>query len=113
MATSEKPSLTELMQMAQKMQDSMRKAQEDLEKMEVIGEVPGMVKVKMNGRKRIKPKGVEISAEAYKQGAEFIADAVEIAVNKASDEVDRRSTEKLADITKNLGLPPDFKLPNE
>lgn len=107
MAEAKKPSLTELMGMAQKMQEGMRNAQEELEKSETEGAAAGgMVKVKMNGKKRVLK--VLITSEAYDEGAEILADLCEAAFNDASAKVEKMSEEKLKKLTQNIGLPPDF-----
>lgn len=112
MADSKQPSLTELMQMAQKMQEGMRQAQEDLEKVQVKGTAgAGMVTVVMNGKKKV--TSMQITEPAYKEGVEVLADLCIAAFNQASDEVDRTSEEKLKKLAQNMGLPADFKLPTE
>lgn len=107
-----KPSLTELMQMAQKMQESMRQAQEDLEKMQVKGSAGGdMVTVTMNGKKKVIT--MDISQQAYNEGMDILVDLCIAAFNQASDGVDRASEDKLKKLTQNLGLPPDFNFPTD
>lgn len=107
MTDAKKPSLTELMNMAQKMQEGMRNAQVELEKSETEGGAAGgMVTVKMNGKKRVIK--VTITKEAYAEGAEVLADLCEAAFNDASAKVEKMSEEKLKKLTQNIGLPPDF-----
>lgn len=107
MTDAKKPSLTELMGMAQKMQEGMRTAQEELEKSQVEGAAAGgMVKVTMNGKKKVVK--VVITDEAYGEGKEILADLFEAAANDASNKVEKMSEEKLKKLTQNIGLPPDF-----
>jgi DNA-binding YbaB/EbfC family protein len=116
MAESKKPSLTELMQTAQKMQQGMREAQEKLAKLEIEGNAGGgMVIIKMNGRHEVLQ--VKISEKSMKEycatadGREVLEDLIKAAANDAKTKVEKASQEMMISLTKGLGLPPDFEIP--
>jgi len=105
---SDKPNLSELMNMAKKMQDNMRQVQDLLEKKEFEGNAgAGMVIITLNGKKRA--LRTKISDQAHKSGKDVLEDLVTAAFNNASDAVDRFAETELKKLTKDLGLPPDFQ----
>lgn len=113
---ADKPNLTELMKTAQKMQEGMRQAQEELAKKHIEGKAGGdMVTVVMNGRHEV--IRVQISEQskkdfcATKEGKEMLEDLIKAACNDAKNKVEKMSQEMMLNLTKNLGLPPDFDLP--
>lgn len=104
------PSLTELMSMAKKMQDSMREVQETLENKRFEGNAgAGMLIVTMNGKKNVMK--TTISDTAYKSGKEVLQDLATAAYNNAAEKVDGFSGGELKKLTQSLGLPPDFEMP--
>lgn len=106
---ADKPSLTELMNMAKKMQDNMRQVQELLENKEfegIAGTGAVTVKVIMNGKKKVLK--TIISEQAHKGNKEVLEDLCTAAFNNASDRVDGFAETELKKLTKDLGLPPDF-----
>lgn len=112
MANANQPNLTELMQTAQKMQEGMRKAQEELARKEVegvAGSEPIIVRVIMNGRHEI--VRIFISDDAMSEGKEVLADLIIAAAKKAKDKIEDESKKLMMNLSKNLGLPPDFELP--
>lgn len=99
-----------LLQQAQKMQEQMRKAQEDLARQEVTGESgAGMVRVTMNGRHEV--KRVSLDAALFDEDRSLAEDLVAAAVNAAVKKVAEQNQSSLADMTAGLNLPPDFKFP--
>jgi DNA-binding YbaB/EbfC family protein len=110
MKMAEQPSLSELMKTAQKMQDGMRRAQEELANKKIEGHAGGnMVTVTMNGRKEI--TAVHIGDDAIKQGKTVLEDLVRAACNDASQKVEAASQDLMMQLSKELGLPPNFELP--
>jgi DNA-binding YbaB/EbfC family protein len=108
---ADKPSLTDLMNMAKKMQDSMREVQEILENKRFEGNAgAGMIVVTMNGKKRV--ISTAISEAAYKSGKDVLEDLATAAFNSASEKVDDFSGGELKKLTQSLGLPPDFEMPS-
>ena len=101
--------LAQLMQQAQKMQESMQRAQEELASIEVVGNAGGgMVSVTMNGKMECRKVRIDASALADHEMAEdLIAAAINDAVNKAN-EVAR---EKMSAAATGLPLPPGMSLP--
>jgi nucleoid-associated protein EbfC len=99
-----------LMKQAQKMQENMQKAQEELANMEVTGQAGGgMVSVVMTGRHDV--KRVSIDPSLMKDDKEMLEDLFAAAVNDAVRQVEKRSQERMAGMTAGMGLPPGFKMP--
>lgn len=104
-----KGNIAQLMQQAQKMQEQLKKAQEELGSLEVVGQAGGgLVTVAMNGRHEVRQ--VSIDPEIA-DDREMIEDLVAAAVNDAINKVQETSREKMAGLTGGLNLPPGFQLP--
>ncbi len=104
-----KGNIAQLMQQAQKMQEQLKKAQEELGDLEVVGQAGGgLVTVNMNGRHEV--RRVSIDPEIA-DDREMIEDLVAAAVNDAINKVQETSQEKMAGLTGGLNLPPGFQLP--
>ncbi|QLH43674.1 MAG: YbaB/EbfC family nucleoid-associated protein [Coxiellaceae bacterium] len=104
MAETPKPSLTELMESAKKMQDSMQKAQQRIAKLELKGVAGGgLVSVTMTGDHKVKQ--FHISQEALDEGTEVLEDLCKAACNDALARVEKAAQEEMMKITKELGLP--------
>jgi DNA-binding YbaB/EbfC family protein len=105
-----KGGLSNLMRQAQQMQESMKKAQEELANLEVVGESgAGMVKVTLNGRHEA--KRVLIEAKLLGEDKEMLEDLLTAAFNDAVHKIAARSQEKYAGLMSGLNLPPGMKLP--
>ena len=105
-----KGQLAGLMQQAQRMQENMRKLQEELATMEVEGQSgAGMVKVVMTGKHDV--KRVTIAPSLLADDKEMLEDLVAAAVNDASRKVEAVAQEKMGALAGGMGLPPGFKLP--
>ena len=99
-----------LLQQAQKMQEQMHKAQEDLARQEVTGESgAGLVKVTMNGRHEV--KRVNLDPSLFEEDRSLAEDLVAAAINAAVKKVAEHNQSSLADMTAGLNLPPGFKFP--
>lgn len=99
-----------LMKQAQKMQENVQKAQEELAKMEVTGQAGGgMVSVVMTGRHDV--RRVSIDASLMQEEKEMLEDLLAAAVNDAVRQIERQSQEKMSSMTAGMGLPPGMKLP--
>lgn len=104
-----KGGLGNLMKQAQKMQEDMQKAQEEIAKMEVQGQSGGgMVKVTMTGRHDV--KRVEID-DSVMDDKEMLEDLLAAAVNDAVRQVETQSQERMSGLTAGLDLPGGMKLP--
>jgi hypothetical protein len=99
-----------LMKQAQKMQEDMKKAQEEIAKMEVEGQSGGgMVKVIMNGRHEL--RSVKIDDSLMGDDKDMLEDLVAAAVNDATRKVEQESSSKMSGLTAGLNLPGGMKLP--
>lgn len=104
-----KGNIAGLLQQAQKMQQEMQRAQEELARLEVTGQAGGgMVEVRMNGKHAV--RGVRIDPAAL-DDAEMLEDLVTAAINDAVNRVDEAMRERMAGMTQGLNLPPGLKLP--
>ncbi|HHH36646.1 MAG TPA: YbaB/EbfC family nucleoid-associated protein [Gammaproteobacteria bacterium] len=105
-----KGGLGNLMKQAQKMQEDMQRAQEEIASMEVTGQAGGgLVTVVMTGRHDV--RRVEIDDSLLQEDKEMLEDLVAAAVNDAVRKVESETKEKMASMTSGLSLPPGFKLP--
>ncbi len=99
-----------LMKQAQKMQEEMQKAQEELANMEVTGQAGGgMVSVVMTGRHDL--RRVSIDDSLMSDDKEMLEDLLAAAVNDAVRQVEKNSQEKMSGMTAGMPLPPGMKLP--
>jgi DNA-binding YbaB/EbfC family protein len=101
--------LGNLMQQAQRMQENLKKAQEELANIEVIGQAGGgMVQVTVSGRMECRRVRIEPSAL---DDAEMLEDLVAAAVNDAVNKANEASQARMAEATAGMPLPPGMKLP--
>lgn len=102
--------LGQLMRQAQKMQEDLRRAQEEIAALEVTGEAGGgMVRVVMTGRHDV--KRVTVDPALLGEDKEMLEDLLAAAVNDANRRVETVTRERLAGMTAGLDLPPGMKLP--
>ena len=105
-----KGGLGNLMRQAQQMQETMKKAQEELKDLEVTGESgAGMVKVTLNGHHEA--KRVAIEPNLLKEPIDMLEDLLVAAINDAARKIAARSQEKYSGLMSGLNLPPGMKLP--
>jgi len=105
-----KNQLAGLMKQAQAMQDNMKKAQEEIGRLEVEGQSgAGLVKVVMTGRHDV--KRVAIDPALLTEDKDMLEDLVAAAVNDAVRKVESATQEKMAGLTAGMAMPPGFKLP--
>ena len=101
--------IAQLMQQAQKMQENLQKAQEELAKLEVTGSAGGgMVSVTLTGTKECRKVRID---PALLSDAEMLEDLVAAAFNDASNRIDAKSKSKMGAATAGMPLPPGMKLP--
>ena len=99
-----------LMKQAQKMQEDMQKAQEELANMEVTGQSGGgMVKIVMTGRHDV--KRVSIDDSLMGDDKDMLEDLLAAAVNDAVRQVEKNSQDKMSGMTAGMNLPAGMKLP--
>ncbi|KAF1698900.1 MULTISPECIES: YbaB/EbfC family nucleoid-associated protein [Pseudoxanthomonas] len=101
--------IAQLMQQAQKMQENLQRAQEELAKLEVTGQAGGgMVSVTLSGTKECRKVRIDPSILSDQ---EMVEDLIAAAFNDASNKVDAESKEKMGAATAGMPLPPGMKLP--
>ncbi len=99
-----------MMKQAQKMQEDMQKAQQEIANMEVEGQAGGgMVSVVMNGRHEL--RSVNIDESLMKDDKDMIEDLVAAAVNDAVRKIEQESSSKMSGVTSGMNLPAGMKLP--
>lgn len=102
--------LGNLMQQAQKMQENMKRAQEELANIEVTGSAGGgMVSVTMNGRHEA--RRVKIDKALLGDDVEMLEDLIVAATNDAVNKVGEAAAVRMAQVTGGMNLPPGFKMP--
>jgi DNA-binding YbaB/EbfC family protein len=104
-----KGNIAGLLQQAQKMQQEMQRAQEELAQLEVTGQAGGgMVSVRMNGKHAV--LGVTIDP-SMTDDLEMLEDLVTAAANDAVNRVEAAVKERMSGMTEGINLPPGMKLP--
>ncbi len=105
-----KNQLAGLMQQAQKMQENMKRLQDELAQIEVEGQSgAGMVKVTMTCKKQV--KRVQIDPSLVGDDKDMLEDLVAAAFNDAVRRAEETEAQKMQSVTSGLPLPPGFKLP--
>ncbi|MDD1620507.1 MAG: YbaB/EbfC family nucleoid-associated protein [Methylococcaceae bacterium] len=105
-----KNALAGIMQQAQKMQDNFKKAQEELEAIEILGESGGgLVTILMTGKREVRK--VSIDPSLIGDDKDMLEDLVAAAINDAVHKVGKMKKEKMADVTAGIPIPPGFQMP--
>lgn len=105
-----KNALGNIMQQAQKMQEDVKKAQEEIAALEVVGESgAGLVKILMTGKREVRK--VTIDDSLVGDDRDMLEDLVASAINDAVRKVGKLKKEKMAAITAGMPLPPGFQMP--
>ena len=105
-----KSALGNIMQQAQKMQEQMKKAQDELAGLEVEGQSGGgMVKVLVTCRNEV--RRVQIDDSLLLDDKDMLEDMVAAAMNDALSKAEQASKDKMSNLTGGLNLPPGMKLP--
>lgn len=100
----------QLMQQAQRMQEDMRRAQEEIAKLEVTGSAGGgLVSVTMSGAHEVRK--VSIDRQTFADDPEMAEDLVAAAINDAVNKVAQASRDRMGNVTAGMSLPPGFKMP--
>ena len=99
-----------LMKQAQKMQEDMAKAQEEMANIEVTGQSGGgMVSVVMTCKHDV--KRVSIDESLFGDDKDMLEDLIAAAMNDAVRQVEKTSSDKMSGMTAGLNLPGGMKLP--
>jgi DNA-binding YbaB/EbfC family protein len=102
--------MAQLMQQAQRMQEDLKRAQEEIARLEVTGQAGGgMVNVTMSGRHEV--RRVAIDRKILAEDPEMAEDLVAAAFNDAVNKVAAASQERMAGLAGGMNLPAGFKLP--
>ena len=101
--------MQQILAQAQKMQENVKRLQDEVARMELVGEAgAGMVKVTLTGKHQAKK--VEISAEALTEDKEFLEDLIAAAINDAAQKIETANAAKMAGATAGMQLPPGMNL---
>ena len=92
-----------MMKQAQKLQNDMMKAKEEIDKME-FSSTNGLVTVKIDGQKKIVDVKIENDADFSLEDFEMLQDMIKIAVNDAMSQVDKVTEEKMGRFSSISGL---------
>ena len=99
-----------LMQQAQKMQENMKRMQDELAATEVEGQSgAGAVKVTMSCKHDV--RRVAIDPSLVGDDKDMLEDLVAAAFNDALRRAEEVSQQQMASVTAGMPLPPGFKLP--
>lgn len=99
--------LGNLMKEAQKMQQRMQEAQQQLSELSVTGESGGgMIRLKMNGRHDVTE--VKVNPSLLEEEISMLEDLLAAAVNDAVRKIEKASKDKISQLTAGLNIPTDF-----
>ncbi|WP_028454360.1 YbaB/EbfC family nucleoid-associated protein [Chitinilyticum litopenaei] len=106
-----KAGIGQLMQQAQKMQENMKKAQDELALVEVEGQSgAGLVKISMTCGHVVKRVAIDDSLLAD-DDKDMLEDLIAAAFNDALRRVESTSQERMSALTAGMPLPPGMKFP--
>jgi DNA-binding YbaB/EbfC family protein len=105
-----KNQLAGLMQQAQKMQENVKRVQEELEALEVEGQA-GAGGVRITLTCKFKVRRVQIDPALAAEDREMLEDLVATAFNDAVRRAEQTAQERMGAVTAGLPLPPGFKMP--
>ena len=101
--------IDQLMQQAQKLQENMQRAQEEVAQLEATGNAGGgMVSVTLGGR--MDCRKVRIDPSVYSD-PEMAEDLIAAAFNDAVNKINEASQAKMSAATAGMPIPPGMKLP--
>ena len=101
--------IAQMMQQAQKMQENLQRAQEELARLEVTGTAGGgMVSITLTGTKECRKVRIDPSILSDQ---EMVEDLIAAAFNDASNKIDAESKARMGAATAGMQLPPGMKLP--
>ena len=105
-----KNQLAGLMQQAQKMQENMKRLQDELAQLEVEGQSgAGMVKVVMTCKNQV--RRVSIDPGLVGEDRDMLEDLVAAAFNDAVRRAEELAQQKMSSVTAGMPMPPGCKLP--
>ena len=93
-----------MVKQAQQMKKKINQVQDQLEKLDIEGQSGGgMVKVVVNGKKDV--KSVVIDPNVLNEELDMVEDLILAAINKAMDNADKISKDKMSSLTGGLNMP--------
>lgn len=102
--------LGNLMKQAQKMQEDMQKAQEEMKNLEVEGQSGGgLVKIVITGKHEVRK--VHIEDSLLNDDKDMLEDLIAAAFNDASNKVEKLTKDQFSSLASGLNLPGGMKLP--
>jgi DNA-binding YbaB/EbfC family protein len=105
-----KNQLAGLMKQAQAMQDNLKRAQEELARVEVEGQAgAGLVKVVMTCKHDV--KRVTIDPSLVGEDRDMLEDLIAAAFNDGVRRVEAATQERMAGVMGGMPVPPGFKMP--
>ena len=105
-----KNQLAGLMQQAQKMQENMKRLQDELAQTEIEGQAgAGLVKVVMTCKNQV--RRVSIDPSLVGDDRDMLEDLVAAAFNDAVRRAEELTQQKMSSVTAGMPMPPGFKLP--
>ena len=101
--------IAQMMQQAQRMQDNLKRVQDELAVLEVTGQAGGgMVSVTLTGKMEVRRVHIDPSVLG---DAEMLEDLVTAAMNDAVGKANEESSKRMSAATAGMPLPPGMKLP--
>ena len=101
--------IAQMMQQAQRMQDNLKRVQEELAVLEVTGQSGGgMVSITITGKMEARRAHIDPSLLA---DAEMLEDLIAAAFNDAVNKANEESTKRMSAATAGMPLPAGMKLP--
>jgi DNA-binding YbaB/EbfC family protein len=101
--------IAQMMQQAQRMQENLKRAQEELAQLEVTGNAGGgMVAITITGRMECRKVRIEPTALA---DGEMLEDLIAAAFNDAVNKANAESEKRMSAATAGMPIPPGMKLP--
>jgi hypothetical protein len=101
--------IAQMMQQAQRVQDNLKRVQDELAGLEVTGQAGGgMVSVTLTGKMEVRRVHIDPAALA---DAEMLEDLVTAAMNDAVGKAGEESSRRMSAATAGMSLPPGMKLP--
>ncbi|MDZ4350078.1 MAG: YbaB/EbfC family nucleoid-associated protein [Xanthomonadaceae bacterium] len=98
----------QLMQQAQRMQENIQRAQQELSNLEVTGQSGGgLVQITLSGR--MESRRVRIAPEALSD-PEMLEDLIAAAFNDAVNKVNEESSKRMSEATAGMPIPPGMNL---
>jgi DNA-binding YbaB/EbfC family protein len=101
--------IAQMMQQAQRMQDNLKRVQDELAVLEVTGSAGGgMVSITLTGKMEVRRVHIDPSVLG---DAEMLEDLVTAAMNDAVNKANEESSKRMSAATAGMPLPPGMKLP--